>query len=385
MNSLDFHSSPGIFTDMNSEDYQVLTALRNVLQTIRNNTPVRLFPFDQAASSDIRTGYVNGMPVRRLVITLRAPGCSWVTRSGGCAMCGHYAGTTRGVLPSANDTVQQFVREIGKYDISGIEVLSLYNSGSILNPDEISRDTLIEIFKSIRNYPSIRKVVLETRAEYVDPDFVGDLSVILGGNRSISIAMGLETADDYLREICLNKGCRLSDIAEAVASLKDISETQLYILAGLPFLTEAEAVEDAVTSIRSAHALGADEIHIEPVTLQKHTLTEHLVKSGRHRLISLYSIYEILRRVLPEIRPYVSPFLHMPLPERIPGGCPACSKRLVEGLLNTYNISRDTESLDYAPCTCVNEWRKRLKTTDNRAIPQRITDALKAISCEVPT
>ena len=120
------------------------------------------------------------------------------------------------------------------------------------------------ILAEVRAYPSIRKVVLETRAEYVNTEVINELTSLLGVGRTVSVAMGLETADNFLREICLNKGCSLSDITEAVQSLKGIAETQLYILAGIPFLTEAEAIEDTVRSIQCAHSLGADEIHIEP-------------------------------------------------------------------------------------------------------------------------
>ena len=127
--SLDYLRCLGIFNTMKSIDSLSLNNLQNVLRSIRKNSPAAAFPHDLAASSDIRTGYLDGIPVRRLVITLRAPGCSWVSRSGGCTMCGHYAGTTQGVLPSSYDSVAQFTSEIAKYDINGIEVISLYNSG----------------------------------------------------------------------------------------------------------------------------------------------------------------------------------------------------------------------------------------------------------------
>lgn len=365
---------------MNSFPDQLLDSMRGILCDIRASAPNLPFPRHLAASSDIRTGYVNGSPVKRLVVTLRGPGCGWVTRGGGCVMCGHHAGTTRGVVPSPEEYLAQFRTEIGRYSCDGVEIISIYNSGSVLNPDEIPPDVLEHILCDIRSLPSIHKVVLETRAEYVTGERVRRLRDVLGPGKIISIAIGLETSDDERRAFCLNKGCTLGEIARAVEAARGLAEIQLYILLGLPFLTEGEAVDDAIRSIRRAHDIGAGEIHIEPLTIQKFTLLEKLYRSGLYRLPSLYSIYEVLRAVVPEIQPYVSPFLHMPLPEVIPRGCPSCTDRLIDGLLKGYNISRDRESLEYPSCECMAAWRKRMEERDSRPLTERVCDALESLA-----
>lgn len=291
-------------------------------------------------------------------------------------MCGHYTGTTQGDKPSHKDIYAQFRNEIGLYDIKKFSVISIYNSGSMLNPEEIETEALEQIFLFIKKTGTIKKVVIESRAEYVKPEPVKHLSEILGNPIKLSVAMGLETHDDIKRDLCLNKGCSLKDIEDAVNSLKGIAETQLYVLLGLPFLTESETIEDTTETLKWAADSGADEIHIEPVTLQKNTFIELLVKKGLYKLPSIYSVYEVLKKVVPEIRPYVSPFMHMPLPEKIPGGCPKCTDRLVKGLLENYNIRRDRKSLEYPECDCIGEWRKRLSETDKRPLTERISDIM---------
>ena len=361
-------------TSINSAGEQ----LRAVLRSIRSATPYSDFPRDRAASSDIRTGYLDGNPVRRLVITMRAPGCSWVERGGGCTMCGHFAGTTRGVLPTVEDCISQFTGEIDRYDPGDIRIVSLYNSGSMLDPDEFPFDALRYICRAVSRFPSIEKLVLESRAEYIDRSSIGELLDILGPSRKLSVAVGLETSDDLKRQLCINKGCTRKDIENAIATVGDIAEIQLYILVGIPFLTEREMLDDAVLSIRCASDMGADEIHIEPATIQRYTLTELLYRAGLYRLPSLHTLYEVLKTVVPGIRPYVSPFRHMPDPDIIPSGCPECTGRLIEQLLTRYNISRTPDSLDYAPCTCMDEWRSRLAETDPRPLAERIQDALES-------
>ncbi|MHB9030766.1 MAG: hypothetical protein ACYC9O_18515 [Candidatus Latescibacterota bacterium] len=347
---------------------------------IRVSAPILSFPRDKAAASDIRTGYIHDRPARRLVITLRGPGCSWVDRGEGCFMCGHHAGTTRGAIPAAEEYLAQFRSEISGYDLSGIEILSLYNSGSVLNPDEVPPEALRAMIADIRNLGSIRKVVLETRAEYIDRSRLAELKDILGPGRILSVALGLETSDDLKRSLCINKGCSLAEISRAVEAVRGLGETQLYVLLGLPFLTESEAVEDAIRSIRCARDLGADEIHIEPLTLQRHTLLEYLHQAGLYRLPSLYSVYSVLQAVVPEIRPYVSPFLHMPLPEAIPSGCPSCTPGLIDNLLGRYNLLRNRESLEYPRCACLPLWEERRSERDPRPLDRRISDALESLA-----
>ena len=41
------------------------------------------------ASQDERFCHIDGVAVRRLVVTLRPVGCGWGSRGGGCVMCGH--------------------------------------------------------------------------------------------------------------------------------------------------------------------------------------------------------------------------------------------------------------------------------------------------------
>ena len=371
-----------IFPDKKSQDTTEL--LRAVLFSIRSSTPRTKFPLTKAASSDVRTGYIDGKPVRRLVVTMRAPGCSWVGRSGGCTMCGHLAGTTRGDRPSADEFVRQFTDEISRYDLDDISVISIYNSGSVLNPAELDSDALERIMQRIKAQPSIRKVVLESRAEYVDRSMIETLTGILGDERRLSIAIGLETADNEKRRLCINKGCTRENLETAIDTIRDIAGIQLYVLLGLPFLTEREIVDDTEATLRCAAEMGADEIHIEPATVQRHTLVELLYREGLYRLPSLYSLYEVLRRVVPDIRPYVSPFMHMPLPDLIPHGCSLCTEDLIDGLLERYNIERTPESLSYVDCPCMDTWRERLDETDSRPLEIRISETLSRIArCDV--
>ena len=107
---------------------------------------------------------------------------------------------TESGTPGNGDSLAQFRSEIARYDLRNVGALSIYNSGSMLNPGELSPEALINMLAEIRAYPSIRKVVLETRAEYVDEAYVGELAAVLAPQARLSIAMGLETAHPALTQ-----------------------------------------------------------------------------------------------------------------------------------------------------------------------------------------
>ena len=46
-------------------------------------------------------------------------------------------------------------------------MVCVYNLGSLLNENEISKDAVSYIFKSLNSYDGIKKVIIESRAEYV--------------------------------------------------------------------------------------------------------------------------------------------------------------------------------------------------------------------------
>jgi hypothetical protein len=291
-------------------------------------------------------------------------------------MCGHLAGTNRGVIHSPQVYVRQFEDELLQYDDMDVEVVSVYNSGSMLNPHEIPPDALFGICRKISDMAKFRKVVFETRPEFVKPEYISEIKKCLGAGITLTLAMGLETADDTIRELCINKGCTTSEIGQAVETAHRFGETQLYVLYGIPFLTESEAVEDTVAALKKAKSLNADEIHIEPMTIQRHTIMEALSDMGLYRLPSLYGLFYILHRTVPTVRPYISPFMHMPLPLKIPRGCDACTDTLLHILFKKYNVERSARNLDYPECSCIGQWRARCRKQDSRILEKRVEDAL---------
>jgi radical SAM enzyme (TIGR01210 family) len=352
--------------------------LKKTLELIRNRHPRGIVEPGKALASDIRTGYLRGRTVERLVITLRSSGCGWVRRGGGCTMCGHYPGTTQGTPVHPQDFVAQFKQEVAFHGGRLPPVLCLYNSGSVLNEGEVPQEALDGILAEVAEKDEIEKVVLESRPEYCSEEKIESIRKRIG-SRTLEIAMGLESCDDRVLTMTLNKGFLVSDFRRMVESIRQYVRVRIYVLLKGPFLTEGEAVEDAVASIRFAETLSPSEIHLEPATLQEHTLLYSLYNAGMYRLPWLWSVYEVLRRVGTESRVYVSPFNHMPRPAFIPENCPECTESVRNLIIEHYNLTFDLDPLEQYRCSCRKEWEEALSEQDPRPLDERVLQGLQIV------
>ena len=130
---------------------------------------------------------------------------------------------------------------------------------------------------------------------------------------------------DRIREFCINKGFSLEDFRKALRICKDAgSLVKAYLLLKPPFLTEEEAIQDAVASGIEAWGMGVDRLSYNPVNVQRWTLVEHLWRRGEYRPQWLWSVLEVLEKVRGEVS---IPVLSHPTAagkRRGPHNCGAC-------------------------------------------------------------
>ena len=354
--------------DIESLVQQRLVAL---LKNMRASTPRTKACEMETADLDLsRFENLDGQVVPRAVITLRSVGCAWSRLSGGCTMCGHWAGASIEEKPDPQILFRQFDLAFSKVDWSRTPVLCLYNGGSVLNRDEVPEDVFSRILDRIAAQAGIRVVALETRDEYVDEDRLMQMKRVLG-RRTIRIAMGLESAREDVRCIAVHKGSSLSRFNSACQAIKRVGRLRLYVLVKPPWLTESEMIDDADAAIRLAVKLGADDIHFEPVTVQRHTLVNLLWRLERYRMPWLWSVIEVLRRVAPT-PVYVSPFAHYPRPIAVPHNCGSCDEEVKRRVFEEYNRKYDTAVFDDLHCECREQWRVDLERRDGRTIVERV-------------
>jgi radical SAM enzyme (TIGR01210 family) len=229
---------------------------------------------------------LNGDIVPSLTVVLTTKGCSWARRDG-CTMCGYNIDSNP--YTQASDIQKQFNQVIARYG-KAFKIVKLFTSGSFFDQDEVPIDVRDAILSELSGMP---KVIVESRPEFVTPEICEDVA---RKNEHIEVAIGLETSSDGVRNNCINKGFSFRDFVRASETASGHGFTvKAYLLLKPPFLTEREAMEDALQSVRDA-APHADTISLNLCNVQKGTLVEALWKKGLYRPPWLWTAVEVLKR-----------------------------------------------------------------------------------------
>lgn len=288
---------------------------------------------------------LGGQKVDALVAILRGRGCYWASESG-CLMCGYSCDTIQGI--SDDDLLAQF--EIVMATLQNETYIKIYTSGSFFDNREMSDDTREKLL-IMAGGDGQRHVLVESRPEFIKSETIDRALEHVG---SLEVAVGLETASDDIRKKCVNKGFTFDDFTKAAGILRDKGVLiRTYILLKPPYLTEKEAIRDAVESARLADGL-SDIISFNPVNVQRGTLVERMWRKGLYRPPWLWSLAEVLKQAkeVTDSRLISSPS----------GGgsrrgvhnCPNCNKQFLEAIDRFY-MSQDPEILEFS-CTCKAEW-----------------------------
>lgn len=308
----------------------------------------------RVASSTINKGYLFGKKIERVIFYLRSRGCEWNrTHYGGCFMCGHYHGTTKGMVLPKEAFYQQFVQEYSKYNFEKYPMLCIYNAGSLLNENEVPRDELYKIFRIINANQHIKRLVIESRPEYVNEESLLMIQHLLK-DITVEIGIGLETANDTIRDYCVNKGFKLSEYITVANKIKKFPNIKLltYLTIKPLFLTNEESIDDVIKSINAIKNY-TDIISLEPLSIQKNTVVDEMRIGG---------------------------FEFFPIPELFINNCKICNEALYEAI-NYYNTNKDIKKIMELNCECYLKFKGRLQTENMQKIKlqERISQILNTL------
>ncbi|MEM3616192.1 MAG: DUF5591 domain-containing protein [Candidatus Methanomethylicia archaeon] len=166
---------------------------------------------------------------KRIVnLILESGSCSW----GKCYFCGWGRRSVKCSLDELKGRVFNFLsskRKEGKIDL-----LKIFSSGSFLDVKQFPDEFIIWLIRLCENF-GIDELVVESRPEYILEDRLKLLSSI---RVKVTVAMGLEIADDDILLNYYNKGLRVKYIIEAVKVLRGLGfGVRLYVLVnGHPYL-----------------------------------------------------------------------------------------------------------------------------------------------------
>jgi hypothetical protein len=293
---------------------------------------------------------VDGKLVDAGVVILRTTGCSHF-HEGGCTMCGYNTESMKGI--SADDLRKQLDEALR--GLGDIGFLKVYTSGSFLDEREIPNEISDEIARRCSNLGV--RLLFESRPEYVSRERLEHLT---GLHDQLEIALGLESSSDRVLRYSINKGFRVPDYERAARLIRDAGiDVRTYVLLKPPFLTEAEAISDAISTASFA-ASYSETISINPVNVQKGTLVERLWRQWAYRPPWLWSVHEVVRSCGGLDRKVVC--------DPTGGGrgrgahnCGQCDERMLDSL-RRYSLSQDPSSLLAPDCDCRDLWKAIIET-----------------------
>lgn len=378
------------------------------IKDIRSNTPNLPFEKTKLAEVEINKFFYEGKTVDRVMIVLRSNGCQHYKTNGGCSMCAHLNGAPLKEKITHKNYVEQwnsvldgsFVEKTDKeFNLNDYPVVCVYNLGSLLNPEEISVKTVQYIFSTLNKYKGVKKVIIESRAEYVTEDILSAIRKVYDG--VVEVGIGVESTNFLIRELCHHKAIENTQIiSDAVALLHKYNMKALAYVNFKPiFLTESEAIEDAIkTSVDCFKDFNFDAVSVEPTSLQENSLANYLYDLGLYRVPWLWSLRDIIHGIYD--RMHVSKLdirlggyfdeevlsgsqgtgfaqRNEIFPHMTSSNCSYCTNEFVEAI-KQFNMTYDVKDLDVVkPCKhCYKLWQDTKKVKDSRSIYTRIDDIL---------
>lgn len=261
-------------------------------------------------------------------------------------MCG-YNIESRGDISSA-DVAAQFAK--ASKELGSVEFLKVYTSGSFLDLSEIGPEPRSAILRYCAENNA--RLLFESR-----PEFVTDRSLeeIAASHDKIEIALGLESANDAVLSHSINKGFTFADYERAARTARAHgARVRTYILLKPPFLSESEAIDDSIASMKMA-AKVSETLSINPVNIQKGTLVEKLWKGWAYRPPWLWSVLEVVKAGDELSRKIIC--------EPTGGGkergahnCGRCDGTILDSL-KSFSLSQERQRLGWPECDCVETWR----------------------------
>ncbi|TCO61920.1 hypothetical protein [Actinocrispum wychmicini] len=325
-------------------------------------------------------------------IFFRSFGCRY-DRAGECTMC-NYAVAERVGTDSIVDSVREALSLKDSYDALGISPLG--NMFDVTEVPAAARDAILAM--AAETDASIFSC--ESRPETLSPDMIAHAASLVGDKR-LFVNLGLEAAHSWVQAHCVGKSLSPDSYRNATAALRRHHAFPVSnVLLGVPFLTQEEAIESAVGTIRWALGNGSHICVLFPSNVKGWTLQEWLWERDSYRCPSLWSLVEALHRLGPDAARSVVLSWYSTTPtdprrreqvsdplREAPTTCPLCRDRVIDGL-NAFNANGGydiVEDLRRQGCACRDEWAERMAQEASIATPlgERVLAAYDRIGHEL--
>ena len=391
-----FVNNFGCVSDYSEERKRIIHLVRQ----LRELKQGKITNWEDAAEWHIKYSNLNGESVLALTITLSPAGCEWA-RKGGCTMCGEFEGADKRntLVENPQFHIAQFASAIGNPKIwevirkegRPVTWLRINQEGNYTNPHEMNYRAQETILRLAMRINGVKRITIESRPQYLNKATVKSLSRLFEGSAvELEVGMGIEAENEVVRNVCINKQGNKQQFTNSAKLLMEYNIQPLaYVLLKPPFLTEREAIEEAVVTAHFAVNIGFTRISLEPMSIHRYSLVEALANTGDYKVPWLWSAVEVTKRCSDIAKlfgiggigyyPIPSIYAHNRCCDREENCNCKCSEAIIE-----YGKSRDVRVFDVLACNCKSIWERECGC-EGLSLKRRIQDQLTRVESLIPS
>jgi len=261
----------------------------------------------------------------------------------------NYYGLEGGAALNLIDQVRDTLKR--NRDDPPYELLALYNDGNFFAPKEIPLSVQLEIAELVEA-SGVGELVVECLPQFIKPDVIGPFVERLG-RVQLEVGIGLQSANAFVREVCVNTSFTNKSFEDAVETLLAVGATpKIYLMIKPPFLSEEEGVVDVLNSLDYLSEMHLDSITLCPTRVSKNTLAATMYNAGLYTPPNLWSIVDILQSSKSDRRLRVAciNLRGTDFESIFPESCDKCADLIVESL-EKFSLSSQQSDLP-TDCSC---------------------------------
>jgi radical SAM enzyme (TIGR01210 family) len=295
-------------------------------------------------------------------------GCRFAQK-GECTMCNYRFDASVGKAATHN-VEHQLLEVFSEYKTQRRLKFEIYTGGSFFDDNEVPEETRELILLTVSQWPFVKTIWCESRPEFITPLKVERLARICNKRRKhFVVSLGLETASETIRRLCINKSSSMKDYESASRSILAHADLCVTCLFKPIFLLEVEAINDMLNTIDYCKKQGCREFQINCSNIHPNTIMELLWRNGHYRLPWLWSIVQVIEntRSTEEFKISVTGLPMAGAQVRLyqnsgkfSTNCHSCTPRIYEAL-DLQKKTRDSSELIAIRCPCRGEWKELLR------------------------
>lgn len=289
------------------------------------------------------------------LVILLPEGCMWAKdkKMKACSYCGYQTLVDEMRSTSEFDDYIEIIDHEMNKQTEKIDRVSFFVGGSFLEIDKTERNKIIE---KMNEYPQVKEIFFETRPELVTSKNVKELRERIP-DKQLTVAIGLESSNDYIRNVIHTKSITKKVFERAMKFLKDAGvDPLIYVFVKPPMenMTDEEAIKDALDTIMYSFDQGATFIELECGYIVENSEMHKLFLDGKYKTLSLWSIQKLLQEAINKNKGIIrlAYFSDTPTPVEIPHNCGDCDE-LFLNMFDKYRETLDSEVINQKiECSC---------------------------------